>query len=271
MGGPGLGAQGLPRLTAGPDAGGRLHGGRGRCSTRWPRRRGDGREKNGPVTLAPASRGAAASARGRGGRPAAGPRSGLATTGGAPSPPGGREARSPQLRGAGRAPLPAQPGQPLRADTDSHSPGTAPRGIAWAPGSGQRLTQGPAPRPKRARAQGRPARREPHAPPGESLRLVRAPLPPPPHAALSDAWEPAEAQSSAETCARHAPPPHGRGGHRAAIARRPRRWQGRGGRRAAQATLLNTVPAGNPTRNEKHAKAHGPCTTEDACVKRRRL
>jgi hypothetical protein len=40
---------------------------------------------------------------------------------------------------------------------------------------------------------------------------------------------------------------------------------------AAQATLSTKVQAWNTQRNERHAKAHWPLTTDDARVKLRRL
>jgi hypothetical protein len=57
----------------------------------------------------------------------------------------------------------------------------------------------------------------------------------------------------------------------AEIERSHLRRQCLGGRIAAQATLINKVHAWNTKRNEKHAKAHGQFTTDDARVKLRRL
>jgi hypothetical protein len=44
-----------------------------------------------------------------------------------------------------------------------------------------------------------------------------------------------------------------------------------GGRIATQAPLLNKVQAWHTQRNEKHTKAHGQFTTDDARVKLSRL
>src|SRR6266403_5549757 len=90
-------------------------------------------------------------------------------------------------------------------------------------------------------------------------------------AALYETFEPSEAQRIADTFHIHSTPKHGRGFTMAAIERRHLSRQCLGGRIAAQATLINTVQAWNTQRNEKHAKAHWQCTTDDARVKLRRL
>jgi hypothetical protein len=44
-----------------------------------------------------------------------------------------------------------------------------------------------------------------------------------------------------------------------------------GGRSATQAILINKIQVWTTQRNEKHAKAHWQCTTDDTRVKLRRL
>jgi hypothetical protein len=92
-----------------------------------------------------------------------------------------------------------------------------------------------------------------------------------PQAALEAAVAPPEAKSIAETLEGHSPPKHGRGFTMAESALRPLSRQGLGGRIAAPAPLVNKGQAWNTQRNEKHAKAHWQCTTDDARVKLRRL
>jgi hypothetical protein len=55
---------------------------------------------------------------------------------------------STQLRGEVRAPLPAQPGKPLRYDTEYQRNGTANIFIAVEPFIGQRMTKSTEQRPK---------------------------------------------------------------------------------------------------------------------------
>ena len=56
-------------------------------------------------------------------------------------PQGGMDAMSPQLMGEVRAPLPIEPGKPLRDDTEEKRNGTATIFMAFAPFTGQRSTQ----------------------------------------------------------------------------------------------------------------------------------
>jgi len=88
---------------------------------------------------------------------------------------------------------------------------------------------------------------------------------------LDEALDPPEAKRSADKLAIHYTPKHGSGLNMAAIALSHLSRQCLGGRMAAKATLINKVQTWNTHRKAKHAKAHWPCTTEDARVKLRRL
>jgi hypothetical protein len=124
-------------------------------------------------------------------------------------PHGCRDEMSPQLIGAVRAPLPAQPGKALRYDTEYQRHGTANIFRAFEPFIGPRMTKVPEQRPKMAWAhfiQDLLAQPEPHV---EQIRLVMDKLHTPTEAALYEAFEPSEAQRIADNLDIPYTPPHG--------------------------------------------------------------
>jgi hypothetical protein len=178
---------------------------------------------------------------------------------------------STQLIGEVRAPLPAEPGKPLRYDTEYKRNGTANIFIAFEPLAGQRMTKVTEQRTKIDWAHFIQELVEQPSPQVEKICLVMDHLHTHTNASLSEAFDPSEAQSIADTLAIHSTPKHGSGCNRAESALSHLRRQCLGGRIAAQATLLNKVQAWNLQRNERHAKAHWQFTTDDARVKLRRL
>jgi hypothetical protein len=188
-----------------------------------------------------------------------------------PCPHGCLEAMSTPVMGAGRAPLSARPGKPRRDDTEEKSHGTANIVRAFAPCMGHRDTQGTAQRTQVDGAYCLRALVEQHDPHVDKIRRVLDHRHTQTQASLEEAFDPPEAQSSAAQCEIHSPPKHGSWLPRADMALRHRGRPCLGGRSATQAPLVNKVHAWTATRNEKHAKAHGQFTTDDARVKLRRL
>jgi hypothetical protein len=176
-----------------------------------------------------------------------------------------------QLRGEGRAPLPAQPGKPLSYDTADQRNGTANIFIAVEPCIGQRLTKSTEQRPKMDWAHVIQELMEQHDPHVEHICLVMDNLHTHTTAALSEACEPSEAQRIADPFDIHDPPKHGSWFNMADSELSHRSRPCLGGRIAAKATRINQVQAGTTKRNAKHAKAHWQFTTDDARVKLRRL
>jgi len=176
-----------------------------------------------------------------------------------------------QLIGEVRAPLPAEPGKPLRYDTEDKRHGPANILMAFEPFAGQRHTQVTAQRTKVDWAHFSKALVAQPSPHVEKIRLVMDNLPPPTQAALYATFEPPEAKRIADPLAIHDTPQHGRWLNMAEIARSHRSRHCLRGRIAAKATRINKVQAWNRERNERHTKAHWQFTTEDARVKLRRL
>jgi hypothetical protein len=170
-----------------------------------------------------------------------------------------------------RAPLPAQPGKPLRYDTEYKRNGTANIFIAFEPFIGQRMTKVTEQRTKIDWAHCIQALLDQHSPHVETICLVMDNLHTHTTAALYEAFEPSEAKRIADQFAIHSTPKHGSWFNMAEIERSHLRRQCLGGRLAAKATLINKVQAWNTKRNEKPAKAHWQLTTDDARVKLRRL
>jgi DDE superfamily endonuclease len=189
----------------------------------------------------------------------------------AQGPQVGLDAMSTPLIGAGRAPLPAAPGKPLRYDTESQSHGTANIFMAFAPCAGPRCPKVTEPRTQVEGAHVLHELVEQHAPHAEKMRLVLDNRTTHTHAALYEVFDPSEAKRIADTCAMHYPPQQGSWFNRAEMALSHRSRPCLGGRLAAKATLIHKVQAWNLARNERHTKAHWQFTPEDACVKLRRL
>ena len=178
---------------------------------------------------------------------------------------------STQLIGEVRAPLPAQPGKPLRYDTEYKRKGTANIFMAFAPLAGQRYTKVTEQRTQVDWAHFIKELVDQHYPHAEKICLVMDNLNTPTTAALYAAFEPAEAKRSADKLDIHYTPKHGSWLNMAEIELSHLSRQRLGGRIAAKGTLITKVQAWNTQRNEKHAKAHWQFTTDDARVKLRRL
>ncbi len=178
---------------------------------------------------------------------------------------------STQLIGEVRAPLPAEPGKPLRYDTEYQRNGTANIFMAFEPLAGQRYTKVTAQRTKVDWAHFIQELVDQHYPHVEKIRLVMDNLNTHTKASLYEAFAPAEAKRIADKLEIHYTPKHGSWLNMAEIELSHLSRQCLRGRIAATATLINKVQAWNLQRNERHAKAHWQFTTDDARVKLRRL
>jgi hypothetical protein len=178
---------------------------------------------------------------------------------------------STQLLGEVRAPLPAEPGKPLRYDTEYKRNGTANIFIAFEPLVGQRYTTVMEQRTKVDWAHFIQELVDQHYPHVEKICLVMDNLNTHTKASLYEAFDPPEAKRIAEKLDIHYTPKHGSWFNMAEIELSHLSRQCLGGRIAAKATLINKVQAWNTQRNEKHTKAHWQFTTDDARVKLRRL
>jgi DDE superfamily endonuclease len=178
---------------------------------------------------------------------------------------------STQLIGEVRAPLPAEPGKPLRYDTEYKRNGTANIFIAFEPLAGQRRTKVTEQRTKIDWAHFIQDLVDQHYPHVEKICLVMDNLHTHTKASLYEAFAPSEAKRIADKLEIHSTPKHGSWFNMAEIELSHLRRQCLGGRIAAQATLITKVQAWNLQRNEKHAKAYWQFTTDDARVKLRRL
>ena len=117
---------------------------------------------------------------------------------------------STQLRGEVRAPIPAQPGKPLRYDTEYPRNGTANIFMAFEPFSGQRMTKVTEQRTKIDWAHFIQELIDQHYPHVEKSRLVMDNLNTHTTAALYEAFEPSEAKRIADKLDIHSTPKHGR-------------------------------------------------------------
>jgi transposase len=178
---------------------------------------------------------------------------------------------STQLIGEVRAPLPAQPGQPLRYDTEYKRNGTANIFMAFEPLAGQRYTKVTEQRTKVDWAHFIKELVDQHYPHVEKIRLVMDNLNTHTKASLYEAFDPPEAKRIADKLEIHYTPKHGSWLNMAEIELSHLSRQCLGGRIAARATLIKKVQAWNLERNERHAKARWQFTTEDARVKLHRL
>ena len=178
---------------------------------------------------------------------------------------------STQLIGEVRAPLPAEPGKPLRYDTEDKRNGTANIFMAFAPVAGYRMTTVTDQRTKIDGAHFIQELVDQHYPHVEKIRLVMDNLHTHTTASLYEAFAPSEAKRIADKLEIHSTPQHGSWFNMAEIELSHLRRQCLGGRIAVKATLINKVQAWNLQRNARHAKAHWQFTTDDARVKLRRL
>jgi len=181
------------------------------------------------------------------------------------------EEMSTQLIGETRAPLPAEPGKPLRYDTEYTRNGTANIFMAFEPLAGQRITKVTDQRTKIDWAHFIQELVDQHYPHAEKIRLVIDNLNTHTKTSLYEAFAPAEAKRIADKLEIHYTPKHGSWLNMAELELSHLRRQCLGGRIAAKAPLIKKVQAWNLQRNERHAKAHWQFTTEDARVKLRRL
>ena len=181
------------------------------------------------------------------------------------------EEMSTQLIGETRAPLPAEPGKPLRYDTEYTRNGTANIFMAFEPLAGQRITKVTDQRTKIDGAHFLQELVDQHYPHAEKIRLVIDNLNTHTKTSLYEAFAPAEAKRIADKLEIHYTPKHGSWLNMAELELSHLRRQCLGGRIAAKAPLIKKVQVWNLQRNERHAKAHWQFTTEDARVKLRRL
>jgi hypothetical protein len=156
-----------------------------------------------------------------------------------------------QLIGEGRAPLPAEPGKPLRFDTEYKRNGTANIFMAFEPLTGQRYTKGTEQRTKVAWAYFIQDLVEQHDPHVEKLCLVMDNLNTHTKASLYEAFDPPEAKRIADKLAIHYTPKHGSWFNMAAIELSPLRRQCLRGRIAAKATLITQNRHPMPTTSVK--------------------
>ena len=189
----------------------------------------------------------------------------------APCPQVCMDEMSTQLIGEVHAPLAAEPGKPLRYDTEYKRNGTANIFMAFEPLAGQRYTQVTAQRTKIDWAhfiQELLDQRYPHV---EKIRLVMDNLNTHIKASLYEAFDPPEAKRLADKLEIHYTPKHGSWLNMAEIELSHLSRQCLAGRIGEKETLINKVHAWNIKRNESNAKAHWQFTTEDARVKLSRL
>src|SRR5439155_23823037 len=109
---------------------------------------------------------------------------------------------STQLIGEVRAPLPAEPGKPLRYDTEYTRNGTANIFVAFEPLAGQRMTKVTEQRTKIDWAHFIKELVDQHYPHGEKIRLVMDNLNTHTTASLYEAFAPSEAKRIADTLGR---------------------------------------------------------------------
>src|SRR5437667_660212 len=178
---------------------------------------------------------------------------------------------STQLIGEARAPLPAEPGKPLRYDTEYKRNGTTNIFIAFEPLTGQRMTKVTDQRTKIDWAHFIQELVDQHYPHVEKICLVMDNLNTHTQASLYEAFDPSEAKRIADKLDIHYTPNHVSWLNMADRELSHLSRQCLGGRIAAKATLINKVQAWNLERNERHAKAYWQFTTDDARVKLRRL
>ena len=178
---------------------------------------------------------------------------------------------STQLIGEVRAPLPAEPGKPLRYDTEYKRNGTANIFMAFEPLNGQRYTKVTDQRTKVDWAyfiRELVDQRYPHA---AKICLVLDNLNTHNKSSLYEAFDPIEAKRIANKLDIHYTPKRGSWLNMAEIELSHLSRQCLADRIEDRAMLRHEVQAWNKKRNDRQAKAHWQFTTEDARVKLRRL
>ena len=178
---------------------------------------------------------------------------------------------SPQLIGEVRAPLPSEPGKPLRDDTEYKRNGTANIFMAFEPLNGQRSTKVTDQRTKVDWAYFIRELVDQHYPHAEKICLVLDNLNTHNKSSLYEAFDPIEAKRLADKLDIHYTPKHGSWLNMAEIELSHLSRQCLASRIEDKETLIKEVHAWNTTRNARNAKAHWQFTTEDARVKLRRL
>jgi hypothetical protein len=179
--------------------------------------------------------------------------------------------KSTQLIGEVRVPLPAEPGEPLRYDTEYTRNGTANIFMAFEPLAGQRYTKVTEQRTKVDWAHFIQELVDQHYPHVEKIRLVMDNLNTHTKASLYEAFEPAEAKRIADKLEIHYTPKHGSWLNMAEIELSHLSRQCLADRIENKETLSAEVHAWNTKRNAKNAQVHWQFTTEEARVKLRRL
>ena len=179
--------------------------------------------------------------------------------------------KSTQLIGEVRAPLPPEPGEPLRYDTEYIRNGTANIFMAFEPLAGQRHTAVTEQRTKSDWAHFVKELVDDIYPHAIQICLVLDNLNTHNKSSLYEAFEPAEAKRIADKFALHYTPKHGSWLNMAEIELSHLSRQCLADRIEDKETLIAEVCAWNTTRNARHAKAHWQFTTEDARVKLHRL
>jgi len=144
-----------------------------------------------------------------------------------------------QLIGEVRAPLAAEPGKPLRYDTEYKRNGTANIFMAFEPLTGQRHTKVTAQRTKVDWAHFIKELVDQHYPHVEKIRLVMDNLNTHTKASLYEAFDPPEAKRIADTLEVHYTPKHGSWLNMAEIELSHLSRQCLRGRIATKATLIN--------------------------------
>ena len=178
---------------------------------------------------------------------------------------------STQLIGEVRAPLPVQPGEPRKYDTEYKRNGTANIFMGFEPLTGQRHTKVTDQRTKVDFAHYMQELADEHYPHAPKICLVMDNLNTHHKASLYDAFAPQEAKRIADKFDIHYTPKHGSWLHMAEIELSHLSRQCLSDRIDDKARLIHEVHAWNKKRNDSHAKAHWQFTTEDARVKLIRL
>jgi hypothetical protein len=179
--------------------------------------------------------------------------------------------KSTQLIGEVRVPLPAEPGEALRYDTEYTRNGTANIFMAFEPLAGQRHTAVTNQRTKSDWAHFIKELVDTWYPQAIKIRLVLDNLNTHTKSSLYEAFAPAEAKRIADKLEFHYTPKHGSWLNMAEIELSHLSRQCLADRIGNQDTLRTEVHAWNTKRNAKNAKVHWQFTTEEARVKLHRL
>jgi len=178
---------------------------------------------------------------------------------------------SKQLIGEVREPIPIEPGQPERFDTEYKRNGVANLFIAFEPLAGQRLVEVTEHRKKEDFAHFVKELADKHYPTAKTLVLVMDNLNTHNKSSLYEAFEPEEAKRLADKLEIHYTPKHGSWLNMAEIEFSHLSRQCLDRRIESKEILKQEVTAWMTTRNKKKASMQWRFTVEDARIKLKRL